>query len=93
MKARNVFRYRKTCFSELQSTTVTQKAVAFYIFPLSMYKANKGVAVVAVVVERRSQKSTLLAICWDTPAQLQSDESVRVTFCSFHFGKSCHRRL
>ena len=28
--------------------------------------------------ERRSQKSTLWAICWDTPAQLQSDECARV---------------
>ena len=28
--------------------------------------------------ERRSQKSTSLAICSETPAQLQSDECVRV---------------
>ena len=33
---------------------------------------------VAYIFERRSQKSTLLEICSDTPAQLQSDECVRV---------------
>ena len=32
----------------------------------------------AYIFERESQKSTLLAICSDTPAQLQSDECVRV---------------
>ena len=29
--------------------------------------------------ERRSQKSTLLAICSDTPVQLQSDECVLIS--------------
>ena len=35
-------------------------------------------ACLAYIFERRSQKSTLLAICSATPAELQSDECVRV---------------
>ena len=44
----------------------------------------------AYIFERRSQKSTLIAICSDTPAQLQSDECVRV---NTPFKQSFYRRL
>ena len=37
-----------------------------------------GTHCLAYIFERRSQKSTLLAICLDTPAQLQSDKCVCV---------------
>ena len=47
------------------------------------------------ISEIRSQKSTMLAICSETPAQLQSDKCVRVrVLWSLHyFEQSCYRRL
>ena len=44
----------------------------------------------AYIFERRSQNCTLLAICSDTPAQLKSDECIRVVS---PFEQSFYRRL
>ena len=60
----------------------TSKGVGSFSLPEDLETANHHLHCLAYISERRSQRSTLLAICADTLAQMQSDECIHVMFPS-----------